>query len=133
MHFAENSEDIIFGLHASCLELARLAFKRYGHQKDLRQFVQCLIYHRRKNLDEKEELRFPEEPTGKNIPPCYIEWDNGSYYGLRRKNGQEPTRPTVSSLFLVLLVVDVFCVVVLKLTYNDDSSGAGGILWNLDL
>lgn len=125
MHFAKNSDDILFAVHAPCLELARLVFRRYGQQDDLKQFIRCLIYQRRKNLDEKEEMPFPE-PTLRNISPCYIDWGNDSYYGLRRKNGQEPTRTRVSSL--VFDHFSDFDLGLSELIYDAEINGAGGIL-----
>jgi hypothetical protein len=88
MHFTEGGNQIMFPLHRSCLEVVRLVVKRYSQQHDMRLFIQCLIYQRRKNLNEIKELRLPEgvimgEGSDLDIPPSCIEWDH-KYYGLER-------------------------------------------------
>ena len=100
MQFMTGDDQILFALHQSCLELVRLAYRRYGQQgDDLSQFVRCLIHQRRKNIEDRPDLRLPKDvhldsANGTNIPPCCIEWDH-MYYGLRRRNGQDRTRPKV--------------------------------------
>jgi hypothetical protein len=88
MHFTEGDSQIMFPMHRSCLEVVRLVIKRYSQQHDMRLFIQCLIYQRRKNLNEIKELRLPEgalmgEDSDLDIPPSCIEWDH-KYYGLER-------------------------------------------------